>query len=229
MWQIPDPAMLRDSTLRAFMDPIRQNLMLLMGQFSNKANDRALTPADLINLGIIGSDETGFYSKVNAIVRNYINEGGSGGGATASAGGAQATALVTARTEVSFTTGSGQPVGVYEAGITLPEGAVILRSWYYVIEALAASTPALLARATLSMGVHTDDPEGIVPVFAADSDVWSVGLHMGMQHKVGPSLPYTNICTAGRDVIYTVGDSAGTSSILTAGRVVFVCEYVVFT
>lgn len=225
IWNIPDPASLPDRSLRAFLEPIRNNLMTLLGQFSNTTGQRALTPDELVTLGILGKDDTGYYSRVNQIARAYAEGTATAAGSAASGGtsGSATGAINTASATIDFTNASGVPVGSYETSIELPGNAIIIRAWYYVISALTADNAANLAAATFSIGVAVDDPQGIADWAPADSLAWSAGMHEGMGHKTTGMARATAITTAARRVIYSFGGG----QYLTAGKIMVVCEYVV--
>jgi hypothetical protein len=223
-WQIPDPAFVKDRQIRSMLEPMRQAIVEMQTGTGATKTNRSLTVDELIQLGILGLDGENVYSRVNMIARSYAQEaaaasGGGGSGSTTSSGGAIITS--TYRLEVPA---GGLLADNISTTILLPVGSVIVRAWYYVSQAFATDGTAC----TIGLGVDGDDPYGILPMRDITHPDWAVGLHIGMIYKATSGPPYTNICTAERAVKFTITDTPSTSR-LTAGRVLLVCEYLVFT
>ena len=112
-----------------------------------------------------------------------------------------------------FTTGASY--GVQRADglgdLTIPAGAIITNAWYYVNTTFKSATDA----ATIAIGVETDDATGIVAATAisAGGNIWDAGSHLGVP-DFATVADYTNIATAERRIIYTLGAAED----LTAGE-----------
>jgi len=111
--------------------------------------------------------------------------------------------------------GTAGPIGL---GVTLPDNAVITRSWYSVETTFTSGDDS----ATVALGLPTDDAEGIAVATAisAGGNVWDAGYHEGIQD--GAATNFSERCTAARELTLTIGVQN-----LTAGKLILFCEYVV--
>jgi hypothetical protein len=112
----------------------------------------------------------------------------------------------------------GGAVGSIGLGVTLPDNAVIVRSWYTVLTTFTSADDS----ATVAISIPTDDIAGIVAATAisAGGNVWDAGHHEGIQ--VGTAATFSEQTTAARELTLTVGVQD-----LTAGKLILFCEYVV--
>lgn len=102
--------------------------------------------------------------------------------------------------------------------MTLPDDAIIVRSWYRVVTTFTSATDA----ATIALGVPTDGV-GMVKAAIAISNVanaYDAGNVEGV--SVGTAATFGTQLTAARELIATVAVEA-----LTAGRLIVFAEYVV--
>ena len=120
------------------------------------------------------------------------------------------------RVTYSFSDGS---VGVHSSTETLPDNAVIVRAYYYVVTTFQSAGPDA---ATISIGIPTDDVAGIVAAIAISdgSNPWDAGWHECIQ--VGTTATFANTTTATRAIDFTVGVQT-----LTAGSLFLFLEYVI--
>lgn len=104
-------------------------------------------------------------------------------------------------------------------GDALPEGAVIVWAMYRVITPLTSLTNA----AVVSIGIETDDPQGLVaPVAISDAaSPWEEGKHACIPNRIAPENDTEPATATGRKAVLTVSGEA-----LTAGSVVVIAEYV---
>jgi hypothetical protein len=112
----------------------------------------------------------------------------------------------------------GGAVSTIGLGVTLPDNAIITRSWYEVITTLTSSGD----NATIAIGLPTDDVGGIVAAIAIDApgDPWDIGLHETIQ--TGMVSNFTTKTTAAREISIDIAVEA-----VTAGKFIVFCEYVV--
>ena len=112
----------------------------------------------------------------------------------------------------------GGVVGDIGLGVTLPDNAVITRSWYSVLTQFTSADDS----ATVAIGIPTDDAAGIVAALAisGEGDIWDAGLHEGIQ--TGTAANFSEQTTAARELTLTIGVQN-----LTAGKLILFCEYVV--
>ena len=110
--------------------------------------------------------------------------------------------------------------GVIALGVTLPDNAIVTRSWLEVITTLQSGGGDA---ATVSVDIPTDDVAGIVAAIAISdgTDPWDAGLQEGIQD--GAAANYATKTTAARELSITVAGGQD----LTAGKFVLFCEYVV--
>jgi len=113
----------------------------------------------------------------------------------------------------------GGATGDIGLGVTLPDNAILVHSWYQV---LTTFTSATSDTATVALGIPTDDAAGIVAALAiADgSNIWDAGNHETIQD--GTAAAFSEKCTAARELTLTIGVEAAT-----AGKLILWCEYVV--
>jgi len=114
----------------------------------------------------------------------------------------------------------GGAVSTIGLGVTLPDNAVVTRTWYEVITTLTSNSAN--DAATVNLHIPTDDADGLVAAVAISAATdWDAGLHEGIQD--GTVANFAEKCTAARELSVTIGVEA----IDAAGIVVFFCEYVV--
>lgn len=123
-----------------------------------------------------------------------------------------------ARTTYDFAEHGGAQ-GVISLGVTLPDNAIIIRSWYEVLTTLQSATDA----ATVSIDIPVDDVAGIVAAIAISNvgNPWDAGLHEAIQD--GAAANFSTKTTAARELQITVAGGED----LTAGKFILFCEYVV--
>lgn len=112
----------------------------------------------------------------------------------------------------------GGTAGSHGLGVTLPDNAVVVRSWYTVLTTFTSADDS----ATIAISIPTDDVAGIVAATAisADGTPWDAGHHEGIQ--VGTAATFSEQTTAARELTLTIGVQD-----LTAGKLILFCEYVV--
>jgi len=112
----------------------------------------------------------------------------------------------------------GGVVGDIGLGVSLPDNAVVVRSWYTVLTNFTSANDS----ATVAIGIPTDDAAGIVAALAisGEGDIWDAGHHEGIQ--VGTAATFSEQTTAARELTLTIGVQN-----LTAGKLILFCEYVV--
>ena len=111
---------------------------------------------------------------------------------------------------------SGGDTGSYGLGVTLPDNAVVTRSWYTVESGFTSAD----STATIALTIPTDDVAGIAAASAISGNAWDAGHHEGIQD--GAAANFSEQCTAARELTLTVGVQA-----ITAGKLVLFCEYVI--
>ena len=112
----------------------------------------------------------------------------------------------------------GGAISTIGLGVTLPDNAIVIRSWYEVITTLTSATDA----ATVAVDIPVDDPAGIVAAIAISdvSNPWDAGLHEGIQ--TGTAANASVKTTLARELSVTIAVEA-----VTAGKFILFCEYVV--
>ena len=112
----------------------------------------------------------------------------------------------------------GGVVGDIGLGVSLPDNAVVVRSWYTVLTNFTSADDS----ATVAISIPTDDAAGIVAALAisGEGDIWDAGHHEGIQ--VGTATTFSEQTTAARELTLTIGVQN-----LTAGKLILFCEYVV--
>lgn len=111
----------------------------------------------------------------------------------------------------------GGTISVIGLGVSLPDNAIVTRSWYEVITTFESSTDA----ATVSLSIPTDDVDGIVTAVAISTGTpWDAGYQEGIQD--GTAAAFTVKTTAARELSMEIAVEA-----VTAGKMVVFCEYVV--
>lgn len=112
----------------------------------------------------------------------------------------------------------GGTVGDIGLGVSLPDNAIITRSWYTVLDDLTSATGA----ATVALSIPIDEAVEIVAAKAinAEGTIWAEGHHEGIQ--TGTAAYFSKQTTAARELTLTIGEEA-----LTAGKLILFCEYVV--
>ena len=127
-----------------------------------------------------------------------------------------------ARTTFDFAVDGGTHNTAYDMGVDLPDNAVITRAWYEVITTFqSGGTDA----AAMSLGLPTDDANGIVAFTSISSDVgdvWDAGYHEAIQ--TGTAANFSTKTTAARAVTFSISSSAAGD--ITAGALVLFLEYV---
>lgn len=115
----------------------------------------------------------------------------------------------------------GGAISTIGLGVTIPDNAIVTRTFYEVITTLTSN--AANDAATISFDIPTDDVAGLVAALAisAGGNIWDAGYHEGIQD--GAAANFSVKTTAARELSVTIGVEA----IDAAGIVVFFCEYVV--
>lgn len=115
----------------------------------------------------------------------------------------------------------GGAVSTIGLGVTLPDNAIVVRTFYEVITTLTSN--AGTDGATISFDIPTNDVAGLVAATAisAGGNIWDAGYHEGIQD--GAAANFAVKTTAARELSVTIGVEA----IDAAGIVDFFCEYVV--
>ncbi|MCK5613919.1 hypothetical protein KAR91_69295, partial [Candidatus Pacearchaeota archaeon] len=107
----------------------------------------------------------------------------------------------------------------YGLGMSLPDNAIITRSWYEVLTTFESSTDA----AAIAITIPTDDVAGIVAstAISAGGNVWDAGNHEAIQD--GTAAAFAEKTTAEREVTFSIASTEN----ITAGKATFFIEYVV--
>ena len=115
----------------------------------------------------------------------------------------------------------GGAVSTIGLGVTVPDDAIVTRTYYEVITTLTSN--AANDAATISFDIPVDDVAGLVAATAisAGGNIWDAGYHDGIQD--GTAAAFAVKTTAARELSITIGVEA----IDAPGIVVFICEYVV--
>ena len=115
----------------------------------------------------------------------------------------------------------GGTVSTIGLGVTLPDNAIVVRTFYEVITTLTSNSAN--DAATISFDIPTDDAAGLVAATAisAGTNTWDAGYHEGIQD--GTAAAFAVKTTATRELSVTIG----VEDIDAAGIVDFFCEYVV--
>jgi hypothetical protein len=117
----------------------------------------------------------------------------------------------------TFDATAGKAIGSHGLGVTLPDNAIITRSYLEVITTFESATDA----GTIALGLPVDDVAGIVAAVAISAATdWDAGLHEGIQ--TGAAAAFSVKTTAARELTADVAVEA-----LTAGVLVLFCEYVI--
>jgi len=112
----------------------------------------------------------------------------------------------------------GGAISTIGLGVTLPDNAIVIRSWYEVITTLTSATDA----ATVSIDIPVDDVAGILAAIAIDdvANPWDAGLKEAIQD--GTAANFSTKTTAARELSITIAVEA-----VTAGKFIVFYEYVV--
>ena len=115
----------------------------------------------------------------------------------------------------------GGAISTIGLGVTIPDNAVVTRTYYEVITTLTSN--AANDAATISFDIPVDDVAGLVAAttISAGGNIWDAGYHEGIQD--GTAAAFAVKTTGARELSVTIGVEA----IDAAGIVVFFCEYVV--
>ena len=108
-------------------------------------------------------------------------------------------------------------VGSFGLGVSLPENAIITRSWYTVLTSLASDDDST---ATVALSIPTDEAVEIAAATALSENNYATGYHEGIQ--TGTAAKFSEPTTAARELTLTIGEEE-----LTAGKLILFCEYVV--
>ena len=111
---------------------------------------------------------------------------------------------------------SGGVAGSFGLGVSLPDNAIITRSWYHVLTSCTSAD----STAEVSLSIPTDDVAGIAAATAISTTNWDAGIHEGIQ--TGTAANFSNQTTAARELTLTIGVQD-----LTAGKLILFCEYVI--
>jgi hypothetical protein len=112
----------------------------------------------------------------------------------------------------------GGEVGNIGLGVSLPDNAIITRSWYTVLDNLTSAN----GNATVALSIPTDEAVEIVAATAinAEGNIWAAGHHEGIQ--TGAAADFSDQTTEAGELTLTIGVED-----LTAGKLILFCEYVV--
>lgn len=120
-----------------------------------------------------------------------------------------------ARATYDFDANGGE-VGDIGLGVSLPDNAIITRSWYTVLSSLTSAN----STATVALSIPTDDAVEIAAATALSDDNYAAGHHDGIQ--TGTAANFSEQTTAAGELTLTIGVQK-----LTAGKLILFCEYVV--
>lgn len=132
--------------------------------------------------------------------------------------GLQAKRIVRATFDPSANAGE-RTIGAHGLGVTLPDNAIIVRSWYEVVTTFTSATDA----ATIALGVPTDGSGAGIKAAVAISNganPYDAGNVEGIQ--TGTAANFHTKLTAARELTATVAVEA-----LTAGKLILFVEYVI--
>lgn len=102
-------------------------------------------------------------------------------------------------------------------GVTLPDNAIVTRTYIQVITTLTSSTDA----ATIALTIPTDDVAGLRAATAISSGTsWDAGFKDGIQDGVIAN--FSEQCAAEREITATIAEEA-----VTAGKFIVFCEYII--
>lgn len=117
----------------------------------------------------------------------------------------------------TFDATAGKTIASHGLGVTLPDNAIITRSWYDVLTTFTSAGDL----GTLAIGLPVDDVAGIVAAVAIGTGTpWDAGYREGIQD--GTAAAFSEKTTAARELTIDVAVEA-----LTAGVLVLFCEYVI--
>ena len=119
----------------------------------------------------------------------------------------------------TFDATAGKAIGSHGLGVTLPDNAIITRSWYEVITTFTSDATDA---GTIALGLPVDDVAGIKAAVAISNGAnpWDAGIVEGIQD--GTAAAFSEKTTAARELTADVAVEA-----LTAGVLVLFCEYVI--
>ena len=206
---------------------------LSVGTLSVHGNSSGSTQAlmeDSVGKILLGSgttvpaDGTSGYAKggmfidtdaVNAMRAIYENQGTTTSSAFKLVGGEEH--ILAATYEVAIDGGTHE--ASYGLGVSLPDNAVVTRTWYEVFTNFSSATGA----ASIGLSIPTDDAQGLVAfsIISATAANFAAGYHEGIQ--VGSAATFAEKTTAEREITF---DIASTENLL-AGKGTFFIEYVV--
>lgn len=125
-------------------------------------------------------------------------------------------AVKVARATYDFDVDGGE-IGSIGLGVSLPDNAIVTRTYIQVITTLTSSTDA----ATIALTIPTDDVAGLVAAVAIGTGTpWDAGFQDGIQDGVIAN--FSEQCTAERELTATIAVEA-----VTAGKFILFCEYIV--
>lgn len=109
-------------------------------------------------------------------------------------------------------------VGTHAFGPTLPDKAIVVRSWYKVVTTFESATSDA---ATVGLGFATDGATGVKAAVAISNgaNAWDAGLHDGLQDNAAANMI---ALTAARQMLATIAVED-----VTAGKLRLYVEYVV--
>ena len=200
---------------------------LAIGTVSLHGNSAGATQAlmeDAVGKILMGSgitvpaDGTGGYAvggmfidtdAVNAMRAIYENQGTTTSSAFKLVGGEEHILAAT----YDFAVEGGTHNSSYGLGVSLPDNAVVTRSWYEVLTTFQSSGDI----AAMALDIPTDDAAGLVAFTAISTtgDIWDAGYHEGIQ--VGTAATFAEKTTAEREVTFSLLISED----LTAGKATF--------
>ena len=152
---------------------------------------------------------------VNAMRSIYENQGTTTSSAFKIAGGEEQ--VLAATYEVAVDGGTHE--SSYGLGVSLPDNAVVTRTWYEVFTNFSSATGA----SSVGLSIPTDDAQGLVAfaIISATAANFAAGYHEGIQ--VGSAATFAEKTTAEREITF---DIASTEDLL-GGKGTFFIEYVV--
>ena len=206
---------------------------LSVGTLSVHGNSSGTTQAlmeDSVGKILLGSgttvpaDGTSGYAKggmfidtdaVNAMRAIYENQGTTTSSAFKLTGGEEQVLAATYDVAVD----GGTHESSYGLGVSLPDNAVVTRTWYEVFTNFSSATGA----ASVGLSIPTDDAQGLVAfaIISATAANFAAGYHEGIQ--VGSAATFAEKTTAEREITF---DIASTENLL-GGKGTFFIEYVV--
>jgi hypothetical protein len=189
------------------LQAMAEGLETLGGLRANAPGSRALTLDDLTGTGLVAVDAAGSLYNPNRTVPALNTE---------------VTRKATRTgTQVYWEISGSKAIGTYlMTGSDLPEGARMIWGMYRVRTAAASATNA----AVLSLGIQTDDPEGMVAPIGLDDPTapWEIGSYNCIPNRRDPAKDTVPTTAGGRKAVLTVAGEA-----LTDCDILLIGEYLI--